>query len=193
MARVGPSGSQARLLHLISSPPPAMSLVAAVHSRQFEAVRRCLDEGASANKLDGYGHSVLMIAAMEGSVEIMRLLILRGANVNACVESSSSGQTAMYGTTALHFAVENKQQEAAMLLIQNGADCNRRQACYGLTPLMIAARLGHHELVRVLITAGANVHHKDKLGRSALTHALQAKGENASSHALRAAGAQMDD
>jgi uncharacterized protein len=55
-----------------------------------------------------------MLAARNGSLEALNLLLKRGADVNA--------KESLRGTTALMWAVEQKHTDAVKLLIQHGAD-----------------------------------------------------------------------
>src|SRR5947207_715752 len=41
----------------------------------------------------------------------------------------------------------------------------------GLTPLHLAAYLGHRDIVTTLVSAGADIHARDRLGRTPLIHA----------------------
>ena len=45
----------------------------------------------------------------------------------------------------------------------------------GFTPLMIASRNGHPELVRVLLAAGADKDLRNKYGKTALDYAIKEK------------------
>ena len=51
-------------------------------------------------------------------------------------------------------------------MIDQGADINASDP-EGVTPLMMAARVGSPEIVRLLLDAGANVEMKDQLGYDA--------------------------
>ncbi|RKU30504.1 hypothetical protein C6495_13240 [Candidatus Poribacteria bacterium] len=66
---------------------------------------------------DEVGLAPLAWAALHGQTEAMRLLIEKGADVNARSED---------GNTPLHVAAFLGQAEAAKLLIDNGADINAR-------------------------------------------------------------------
>ncbi len=59
------------------------------------------------------------------------------------------------------------QHEAIVLLIDNGADVNARNAD-GSTPIHGAAFFGHPESVRVLIEHGADIDAKNKKGERAI-------------------------
>lgn len=47
------------------------------------------------------------------------------------------------------------------------SSCNHGQTAQGSTALMLACKRGHEEVVRVLLTAGAELHQKDSRGRTA--------------------------
>jgi len=79
-------------------------------------------------------------------------------------------------TDQLHFAVQEHQAERVKEMLRTGADVNTRDR-RGATPLMVAARWGHNDLIQLLIEAGAKVDAKDRASpveygrRTALYHA----------------------
>lgn len=105
-------------------------------------------------------------ASSEKAVELMQLLISRGADVNERVSD--------LGFTALHAAVCNcpnaVSAEAVSLLLKSGADVHavtvpaRKEPRWvehlyiGSTPLLVAAQKSKKEVVPALIAAGASVH-----------------------------------
>lgn len=94
-------------------------LVKAVDKGNIAAVGRLLDSGVSPDAVaitdDMNGDSVLMSAAAEGHLEIARLLLDRGADMNI-----SNG----WGRTVLYEAAEEGQPEMVRLLVRRGADPN---------------------------------------------------------------------
>ena len=84
-----------------------------------ESASILLENGAKVNAADEIGCMPLHIAAQNGAIEVMRILIAYGANVNA----ETSDHRAM---TALHIAAEIGQKEAVKLLLDNGADRSAR-------------------------------------------------------------------
>ena len=85
---------------------------------KLPAIEAALADGTDVNAQDDeVGLAPLAWAALHGQTEAMRLLIEKGADVNARSED---------GNTPLHVAAFLGQAEAAKLLIDNGADINAR-------------------------------------------------------------------
>lgn len=85
------------------------------------------------------------------SLEMMRLLLARGAEVE---------QQHFLGTTALHWACLHGLIEMVEMLLEHGADLNRRGRKFdaaGETPLKLAKARDHHEIARLLSQRGATV------------------------------------
>jgi ankyrin repeat protein len=74
-------------------------------------------------------------------------------------------------TPSLFSAVEQDNLQALNSLLQAGADCDSRND-EEMTPLMLAAGLGHLDMVETLIEHGANVNAKNPLGWTALMKAI---------------------
>jgi len=89
-------------------------------------------------------------AAWEGQVEVLRLLINRGANVNATWEFPKTGDGRW---NPLHIAANWDRVEAAEVLIKAGTDINLK-TLQGETPLDIAMRNNHHRLAKLLKANG---------------------------------------
>ncbi len=106
------------------------------------------------------GFTALHLAAFFAPPETTRLLVDRGADVNA------RGRGWMTGTP-LNSAAGAGHTEAARILLQAGAEPDARQS-QGWTPLHAAARTGNEELARLLLLAGADPDARDDEGRSVL-------------------------
>jgi hypothetical protein len=91
---------------------------------------------------DSYRQTPLMMAAKRGHVGVVRLLVERGADVNAA---------GPFGSTALHFAAEGGHGEMVSILLNHGADPSRRDHLAGTTPLCSASGRGHLGVVRQLL------------------------------------------
>ncbi|HKA01880.1 MAG TPA: ankyrin repeat domain-containing protein, partial [Candidatus Solibacter sp.] len=124
--------------------------------------------------------TLLMHAAAFGNLETLRLLIDRGANVNAKND---------FDATALLWAA--RDPEKARLLVEHGADVNARSK-QGRTPLMLASlRHGGSQTVALLLAKGSEVNVKDGKGDTALGLAASI-GEVESMRMLLARGADPD-
>ena len=130
-------------------------LMYAARKGNVARVRFLLDRGARMEVVDSDGFNVLMIASFVGSLEVARLLMVKGANVSAARIND--------GMTALMLASEQGHLEIAKLLVERGANVNAARTDDGWTALMWAAQEGHLEVVRLLLSSGAD--------KAALNHA----------------------
>ncbi|TMS17629.1 Ankyrin repeat and KH domain-containing protein 1 [Larimichthys crocea] len=94
------------------------------------------------------GISPLMLAAMNGHVPAVKLLLDMGSDINAQIETNRN--------TALTLACFQGRAEVVSLLLDRKANVEHR-AKTGLTPLMEAASGGYAEVGRVLLDKGADV------------------------------------
>jgi len=107
-----------------------------------------------------YGETCLMVSAFKGHLAICRLLIDKGAYVEA---------KDVHGRTSLHLAADQGQIEIVCLLCDRGADV---EACIinGNRPLHIAAWKGHISVVKELLEErNAEINARSDGGRTALT------------------------
>jgi ankyrin repeat protein len=108
------------------------------------------------------GWTCLMTAALYGHVDTCRLLIDKGAQVNA---------KDFYGCTPLHWAAERGHIEIVRLLCDHGADIEARYI-FGLRPLHRTARNGHISAAKELIEVrSADINARDDDGWTALSFA----------------------
>ena len=104
--------------------------------------------GADVNAASKLGHTPLLIAAMsDPSVETVRLLIAKGANIKAMDNAKK---------TALYMATNGNDMETIRLLVDAGLDVNAPDMT-GQTPLMNAASNQNLTAVKLLLAKGANV------------------------------------
>jgi ankyrin repeat protein len=110
-------------------------------------------------KDDEYGGTPLHHAAYNGHIEIARLLLQNGAEVN--VKSN-------VGYTPLHWAAIHGHVEILHLLVENGADLEA-QCNGGWRVLHCAARYGHLPFIQELISRyHVDINARDNDGRTAL-------------------------
>jgi ankyrin repeat protein len=156
----------------------------------FEAVRKgdtvslqaMLSDRSLVNVRDTTAATPLMIAALDGDADSVKLLLESGADPNA--------QNAA-GATALMWAVDDLTK--ARLLLGAGADVNMKSQ-KGTTALIVAASLpGSAEVMKELLKKDANVNanNGDADGGTALCHAAIV-GDTKSLSILIDKGARLD-
>lgn len=103
------------------------------------------------------GNTALMMAAYKHNQPAAEALMTRGAAVNRP------------GWTPLHYAAASGDEPIARLLIKRGAkvDAVSPPASGGMTPLMMAAREGHPDMMAFLMEKGANPQLRNSEGLTA--------------------------
>jgi ankyrin repeat protein len=140
-------------------------LLDAVDKNDLDMAGALLDKGADPNHFGHTGGNVLMRASAQGNMEMIKLLLAKGSNPNM---GTVSDVAPMVGRTALFFAAEKGQTQAAKLLIDQGAKVNTRTKG-GTTALMVAAEQAKGaSAVKVLLDAGADVNAKRSDGATAI-------------------------
>ena len=137
------------------------ALYFAAHGGHAEAMVVLLDAGADPNQAEeeeAAGMAPLHVATNDMYLEAARLLLERGAAVDA---------TTKKGSTPLMLACKHGHVEAARLLLEKGAAVDAKNE-EGMTPLMVACQKGQVEAARLLLENGAAVDAKDEDGRTAL-------------------------
>ena len=103
----------------------------------------------------------LYLAAVRGNVEMMKLLIARGADVNAKSTDGSTPLSAVRGNV-----------EMMKLLIARGADVNAKRTD-GSTPLSNATGRRELDSIKTLLAAKADPDSADNKGRTPLSYAAE--------------------
>ena len=130
-----------------------IALMEACKNSNLAAAEKALDEGADVKykDRDNYHNTPLDITSYKGNIELAKMLIRRGADVN----SKNS-----WGISPLHIASMDGKIELAELLIENGADVNITDD-FGKTPLRTTINTGNIEMVNLLLSKGASINKKD--------------------------------
>jgi cytochrome c2 len=164
----------------------ASTLGDAAKSGDADLVEKLLNEGADIDETDKFG-TALHWAALNGHAEVVAVLAVRGADLNA--NSDLLG-------TPLHAAAQRDHSEVVFVLLAHGASIDSRDKGYD-TPLQIAAKRGSANVTRALIDAGADltaisIGHGDRqynLGERTALHIALEEGHLEIAGILRAAGA----
>ena len=127
-------------------------LKSAVEDGNSEAVKTCLAQGAGVNcqfKDDLYTplHTACSSSSNSGSLEVLNLLLERGADGNACNK---------WRETPLLIAANNGHYAAVNALLKHGADPSLCSEA-GWSALTFAAHKGYNDIVTLLLKAGAPV------------------------------------
>ncbi|XP_044303194.1 ankyrin repeat domain-containing protein 17 isoform X6 [Varanus komodoensis] len=125
------------------------ALTLACFQGRTEVVSLLLDRKANVEHRAKTGLTPLMEAASGGYAEVGRVLLDKGADVNAPPVPSSRD-------TALTIAADKGHYKFCELLISRGAHIDVRNK-KGNTPLWLAANGGHLDVVQLLVQAGADV------------------------------------
>jgi hypothetical protein len=116
------------------------------------------------NTANSAGETALMLAALQGRLEMSQRLIERGARI---------GQQ---GWTALHYAASGPEPRVVALLLERGAPIEARSP-NGTTALMMAARYGSDESVTLLLEQRASTTLRNERGMNAADFARSAGRE----------------
>ena len=173
-------------------PPSAAEVTAysglfkAAHAGDVAAVKRALKQGAPVDGRDARGRTALHVATHAGQGDVIRALVGLGADINA-LESDR------YDAVTIASVADDVQTLA--LLLSLGARADQVTSRYDGTALIAAAHLGHDEVVRRLIAAGAPLDHVNNLHWTAAIEAV-VLGDGGARHqrslaALIRAGANM--
>src|SRR5262249_10824219 len=146
-----------------------------------------LDRGASINAKESVrGQTALMWAVLENHPDVVKLLLARGADINAQTSvgipdgtsgkpEAKSGDIGAHGPgiyraravpspsgamTALHFAARDGNLQMARILVEAKADLERPSA-NGTRPLVVAIINNHIELAMFLLDKGADPNASD--------------------------------
>lgn len=159
--------------------PPSPSEIAAytglfgvTQSGALNEIRQLLVNGLDPNGRDGHGRTPYLVAAHRGDIAAMEILVRGGSDPKA---KDSRNYDAI---TILAVADRVEAMKAAIRL---GGDPRAVTSPYMGTALIAAAHLGHHEVIKALIEAGAPLDHVNNLGWTAVIEAI-VLGDGGSNH-----------
>ena len=147
---------------------PGTPLAQAAVRNDVAALRQLLDAGHKADE-GGDSWTALIWAARSGSVEAINVLLDSGADVNL---PGSTGDN--WDATPLQHAILERQPAAVRLLLDRGADPNRRAGAGSLMPLFLAAGDTDPAILTLLLGHGADPTVEDENGATPLSRAVSA-------------------
>jgi len=108
----------------------------------IDAIRSALDQGLSPSETNRFGWSLLMLAALQGTTEIGKLLISRRTPIDSAND---------FGETAISLAAFGGHAEFVKLLMASGASAECRPHGHDLqTWLRIASGLSDQNMRAIL-------------------------------------------
>lgn len=135
----------------------------AAQTNNAASIRMLVGTGVDINSRDGNGRTPAHVAAFASNAEAIIALAEAGADMNAL-------ENGKYDIVTIA-AVAN-DPKILSLAIKHGNDPGLTTSIYDGTALIAAAHLGHQEVVRRLIAAGAPLDHVNNLGWTALLEAV---------------------
>src|SRR5690349_6302748 len=150
--------------------PPSATEIAAYRGLHAAAAKgdaaeiaRLLAAGENIDAVDSHRRTPLHVAAHFGHQVAAQALVKGGANPNAL-------DAQQYDIVTI--AAVNNDVPMLKLALAGGCSPNNITSPYQGTALIAAAHLGHAEVVRVLIAAGAPLDHVNNLGWTALIESI---------------------
>ncbi|KAH0522614.1 hypothetical protein TsFJ059_006437 [Trichoderma semiorbis] len=155
---------------------------------------------------DSRGETALHLAAQQGHLDVLRLLLQAAADVDAAngrgetplIRAARNGHTALVESlllsgadalakdnekwTAFHWAIIGNSMDTAKLLLRYQANSDGLQLNKAL---IVAAEAGNETAVQMVLDLGANIDWKDDEGSTAITWAVPGGYENAVRTLLR--------
>ena len=166
---------------LLAGTSPDSPMADAAMGGNLDVVRELVASGTDVNAPQGDGMTALHWAAERGDTEMVDLLVVAGARLDAVTRNGRYTPLHLAGSegyalvirllleagadpnarsstdaTPLHFAAGSGIVEAVRTLLDRGASVDAREAAMGQTPLMFAAFKGRGEAVSALLQAGAD-------------------------------------
>ena len=138
------------------------NLVLALHQGNSTVVEAFLRAGFPVDREIGNGVKPLILTAMQGNYQCVRLLLKYNADPNSQFD----------GQPVLHLASKSGSQETVKILLDAGAEINDRNSDMQ-SALMVAAQEGHKSVVKLLQVYQADDKLVDNLGKSAADYAKQ--------------------
>jgi hypothetical protein len=148
-------------------------LFAAAAKGDAARIKVLLTGGPPVDARDGHGRTALHVAAHMKQIEAMRALVAGGANPNAL----ESGRYDIVTIAAVADDVPTLKEALAL-----GCSAKNITSRWDGTALIAAAHLGHAEVVKALIAAGAPLDHVNNLHWTAVIESI-VLGDGGARHA----------
>ena len=174
-------GGLCLLVVLLAGTAPDSPMADAAMEGNLDVVRKLVAGGTDVNAPQGDGMTALHWAAERGDTEMIDLLVVAGARLDAVTRNGrytplhlagSQGNASVIrllleagadpearsstDVTPLHFTAGSGSVDAVRALLEHGASADARETAMRETPLMFAAFKDRGEVVQALLQAGAD-------------------------------------
>lgn len=187
---------------------------AAIYTEDSQELEYLITNGAYIDEPNNDNATPLMLAALNGNIEHMKLLLYYDADIQlkgeeeACalhyavwgeqleaVQFLLDHQADVHagdavGSTALHDAAHKGNEAIIKCLIEHGAYCDQKNSA-GCTPVMFAANENHAVIVELFLSYGADISIADNEGMTSL-HCAAREGGAETVAFLLSKGADVD-
>ena len=134
----------------------------AVYRQDEDEVKEALEQNANPNYITSVFQEPLIISAIaKGNLEIVKLFVENGYDLELKAND---------GTTALSQAIELKETDIALYLIEVGANVNEEGRVF--SPLYYAVRTENFEVAQALVKKGADVDFINRAGNPLIVMAI---------------------
>ena len=148
--------------------PKEKRFLKAAEDGDFKKIKSIIDKEVNIKSLietkDKENNTALILASKFGYIEVVKILIENGADINA---KDNGGTTALMNASTEDDYIN---YEICKLLIENGANVNDKDL-QGANALIYASTFGNYETVKLLIENGVEINTQNKDGYTALMEA----------------------
>jgi len=148
----------------------AQQLANAIQKADLPLLQSLINSGIDLNQKIGHGLPPLALACYYLNIEITKMLLTAGADVNTTYDKN---KTALTQTCEAYQQPEEQVLSIVQLLLDHGAEVNLVKGNND-GALQYAAMFGYPEIVNLLLKTGAEVNKKGGYGRTALIYAATA-------------------
>ena len=145
-------------------------LHAPLHEGHVQACRLLSQYSGYVDVRDFQGRTTLHLAASGGHLQVVQMLLERGADINA---RNNADETPLYETLEyINYKLADRYLDVMRVLLEHGADIDTQNNAQW-APLHRASYYGSLQATRVLLEHNANVQLRNNKGRTALHYARQ--------------------
>ena len=153
------------IAEILASKKKELDIFEATSLGRLERLVECLKDAATVNPHSADGFTALHFASYFGQPASARLLLEKGAKVDAVAGNAMR-------VMPLHSAASARNVEGARVLLEHGAPVNARQHG-GWAPLHAAAQNGDRAMVELLLKHGADPQASNDDGKTAASLARE--------------------